>query len=826
MSDNNAILTNFTAGELSPRLYGRVDLAKYQNGARELRNMTSLPQGGARKRGGSLFIHPTKDMTSRLVKFEYSTQQGYELEFGEFYVRFYKAKERAIICDVTKTITNVDLVSFPQPQITALSHGFANGDRVILTDISGIPELNNREFEVTNVGGNTFRLKNIDASAVQGSYISGGEAARIYEVATNYTEDDVAELTWTQSADTLFVFSSRWPITKLIRNADADWDVEVGNVEEGPFLDMNTDEDNTVSLDQASGVAIMTFSQDTLEEAHVGALFRIWEYANGETFGYAVWAPGANVTVANGSFWEYKGNVYNVVSGGGQVFSPSAAYPTHTKGTATIYYGASGASAEMRYEHSGYCVVQVTDVIDTKNAWVNIVKNRTPYTAYAARSSFQWQEGAWSDKRGYPTTGTFHEQRMVAAGTEYQPSTYWGSVIDAYLKFKDGDKDDEAYKYTISSNKVDAIRFMESTKRLNLFATGGEYIGQATSTNEAITPTNIKTSPETAFGTARNVNPVRAGPAILFAQRRGDNDNSPRRVREFVYNFQTDQFTAPDLTILADHITKPGLVRGAYVASPDVMVWYCKTDGNMCALTYERDQQVVGWHGHYLGANDDGGLVLDVSAVPGETGDDLWMIVERVINGETVRYIEVLTQGLEDTGDLEDAHYVDCALVYEGAPAATISGLRHLEGETVDALADGVPVMGLTVSGSEITLPREASKVIVGLRYLSRIKTLRVESGAKQGTAQGQIGRVNEVIARLERSLGGRFGRDNQTTLDDIKYRDESLTPLTQPIPLFSGDKLLDFDGEWDRDRYIVIEHDDPVPFTVTAIILGQRISG
>jgi hypothetical protein len=823
VSDSNVILTNFTAGELSPRIYGRVDLAKYQNGARELRNVMSLPQGGARKRGGTLFIAPVHDDTARLVKFEYSTQQAYQLEFGENYIRFFK--DRAVIADVQKTITNVDVTSFSQPMITANAHGFSNGDHVILTGIVGPVELNNREYEVINKTINTFRLKDVVAAGLP-AYVSGGLASRIYEVATNYTAADVAALNFTQSADTLFIFSSRWPIAKLIRHSHASWTLETGNVEEGPFLDMNTDETNTVSIDVASGVGIMTFSQDTLEASHLGALFRVWEYANGSTFGYATWAPGASVTVADGSFWEYKGNVYYVVSGGGAAMSSTASYPTHTTGTATIYYGTGGQSAQMRYEHSGYAVVQITEVVDTKNAWVNVVKNRVPYTAYAARSSPQWQEGAWSDKRGYPACGTFHEQRLVAAGTEHQPSTYWGSVLNAYLKFKDSDKDDESYKYTISSDKVDAIKFMESTKRLNLFATGGEYIGQATSTNEALTPTNIKTSPETAFGTAEGVKPIRAGPAVLFAQRKGKNENAPRRVREFVYNFQTDQFTAPDLTILADHITKPGLVRGAYIASPDVMVWYCRADGNLCTLTYERDQQVVGWHAHFLGANDDGALVKDLSPLPGDTGDELWMIVERVINGETVRYIEVLTQGLEDDQTVEDAFFLDCGLTYEGAPADTISGLRHLEGDTVQALADGIPVRNLVVTDGSITLPFEASKVTIGYPYLSRIKTLRIEAGAKQGTAQGQIGRVNQIVARLQSSLGGRFGREGQATLDPIDYRNDGGAPITEALPLFSGDKNLDFDGDWDQDRYIVIEHDDPLPFTLTAIVIGQRISG
>ena len=467
--------------------------------------------------------------------------------------------------------------------------------------MTGITELNNREFAIASVAANTVVI-NVDSSGYQ-PYTGGGAISRIYEIATNFSASDVDGMTFTQSADTLYIFTDNWPIQLLKRISHAQWTLSTGNVEEGPFLDMNIDQANTVSLDVASGGAVMTFSKPILQDAHVGALFKIWEKSNGTTFGYATWAPGATVTVGNNTFWEYKGNVYYVVSGGGATMASTATYPTHTQGTVDVFYGTNGAVAQMRYEHSGYCIAQITDVIDTQNAFATIYyKYRTPYSAYAARSSPQWQEGAWSDLRGYPTTGTFHEQRLVTGNTEYQPTTLWGSNLNAYLLYKDGDKADQSYTYTISSDQVDAIKYMNTTKRLVVNATSGEYTVAASNQNEAITSTNIKVSRETSFGIA-NVKPVRAGPAILFAQRKGWNANPARRLREFVYNFQTDSYASPDLTILSEHITIPGITQGAYVASPDLMIWYIRADGDIVAMTYERDQQVVGWHHHQLGGN-------------------------------------------------------------------------------------------------------------------------------------------------------------------------------------------------------------------------------
>jgi hypothetical protein len=831
----HSILTNFTAGELSPRLYGRVDIAKYQNGARDLTNFQVLPQGGARKRGGTKFIAATRVPESyygdgaRLVEFTFSTTQSYILEFGHGYIRFFK--DQGQIYDVGYAITAVVRGT---ATIIYASHTFHTYDRIILSGLNGCVELNNREFVVSVIDAGSFYVLEVDTnnnyyhvnSNGYGVWTGGGAAFRIYEIYHSYAWDVVSQLTFTQSADTLFIFHHDWPIHLLTRSGHAAWSLRAGVVEEGPFLDMNDNENYNVSVDVASGVGVMTFNGQTLGQAHTGALFRLWEYGNGATFGYATWAPGATVIVSNGSFWEYGGNVYQVVGGGGAEMSSTAAYPKHTRGTAEIFYGKGGEVCSMRYEHSGYCVVQVLQVVNSQQAWVQVVKNRVPYTAYGARSTIQWQEGAWSDARGYPAVGTFHEQRLVAANTEFQPSTVWGSQIDAYLKFKDGDKDDEAYTYTISSDQVDAIKFMASTKRLALMATGAEYIVQATSTSEAITPTNIKISRETSFGTS-TVHPVRAGPAILFAQRAGVNTNPARRLREFVYNFQTDSYLAPDLTILSDHITFPGLVDGAFCATPDMLIWYARADGMLIGVTYERDQQVVGWHKHPLGGN---GAVRKTAAIPGQTSDELWMIVDRYIPAAgpvaaTRRYVEIMTHGLPEQYPVSYAWYLDGALAYQGAPTYTVSGLWHLNGLTVSALCDGIPVHNLVVTNGRVFLPHAAGIVIVGFSYQALLKTLHIEAGAQSGTAQGRIGRVYEIIARLQNSVGGKFGMDEGKKLDPIKYR-EGTDTLPPAIGLFNGDKVLPFDGDWDRDRYVTIQHDEPLPFTVTALMISQRVTG
>jgi hypothetical protein len=196
---------------------------------------------------------------------------------------------------------------------------------------------------------------------------------------------DIADLYFTQSADTLFIFSPRWPLAKLIRNGHADWTYEVANVvKEGPFLDFNTDDANTVSLDAASGTNVRddVFLMTRSRTAHVGALFRIWEKANGSTFGYATWAPGAVVTVANNTYWEYNGNVYYVVSGGGGTMGSTASYPTHTKGTVDVFYGTGRHRRRCAMSTPAIAWCRSIRSSTPRTPMVTVVKNRTPYTAY------------------------------------------------------------------------------------------------------------------------------------------------------------------------------------------------------------------------------------------------------------------------------------------------------------------------------------------------------------------------------------------------------------------------------------------------------------
>ena len=212
--------TNFTAGELSPRMDGRTDLEKYFFGCKTLENMVVHPHGSASRRPGTRFIAEAKDSSTekRLIPFEFSTTQTYMLEFGNLYVRFYK--DNGIITETGKTISAITKAN--PGVVTANSHGYSNGDYVILAGIVGMTELNGRQFKVASVATNTFALQDTDGNNFNTSalttYGSAGTAFRIYQITTTYATADLFELKYAQSADVMYITHPTYPIKKLTRS--------------------------------------------------------------------------------------------------------------------------------------------------------------------------------------------------------------------------------------------------------------------------------------------------------------------------------------------------------------------------------------------------------------------------------------------------------------------------------------------------------------------------------------------------------------------------------------------------------------------------------
>lgn len=465
-------------------------------------------------------------------------------------------------------------------------------------------------------------------------------------------------------------------------------------------------------------------------------------------------------------------------------------------------------------EGTAWGYVKIVGWTSTTVVTVNVVNTLTNINA-----KVNWRLGVWSDTTGYPSAVAFFEDRLFWGGPTSYPQRLDGSKSGDYENMAPSDTSgtiaaDNAVGYTLNGSTVDVVRWMmDDEKGLLVGTTGGEWLVRPSTQNEALSPTNVSAKRSDSQGSAY-VQAIRAGRATLFVQRAG------RKLHELAYLFEVDGFRAPDLTPLSEHITRTGVTMLAYQQEPHRRVWAVRGDGVLVGLTYERDQDVTGWHRHILGGAFGSGsaVVESIAVIPEPNGayDELWLIVKRTINGATKRYIEYMVKSFDEGDARADAFFVDCGLTYSGAPATVISGLTHLEGQTVAIWADGATHPNRTVTAGQITLDRAASKVHVGLTYNSDGKTMKPDAGAADGTAQGKTKRVTNVFFRLHNSSGLKYGADF-TSLDTVSFRD-SYDPTATALPLFTGDKFVEWPGGYDGDGQICWRRDYPGPLTVLAI--------
>ena len=519
---------------------------------------------------------------------------------------------------------------------------------------------------------------------------------------------------------------------------------------------------------------------------------------------------------------QFLDGPYDAVNATTTTFGLSAVSGTGITVTASAVTGINSGSGFLstdvgrliRFEDAAndWTYLEITAVTDT----THVVADFIGPNASATTAQTGWRLGAFSETTGYPSVVTFFEQRLVWAATTSRPQSMFFSVSADYVNHAPTDKDglvldDSGFVYTIATDQVNTIRWMRAGKVLSVGTAGGEFIVSQGDQNSPLSPTNTRVVRQTTFGSAA-VTPPQVGNSVLFLQR------ANRKVREYVYQYESDAYAAPDLSILSEHITEGGVTDMAYQQEPDSVVWLARSDGVLVGMTYERSQDVVGWHRHPIGGTD--AKVESVAVIPNTTGsrDDLWAVIQRTVNGVSVRYIEFMTPGMPEVSvNTIPATYLDSMLTYEGGGVTSVFGLEHLEGQTVSVLADGAAHPDRVVSSGSITLNGSYEVVHAGLPYTSTLQTMRIEAGAKDGTAQGKKKRVSRITYRLYDTLGLKHG-PSADRLDIIPFR-SSADDMNEPPALFTGDKEIEFPRNWDTDGYIFLVQDQPLPFTVLAIM-------
>jgi hypothetical protein len=399
----------------------------------------------------------------------------------------------------------------------------------------------------------------------------------------------------------------------------------------------------------------------------------------------------------------------------------------------------------------------------------------------------------------------FYEERLYFAGTTGQPQTIFGSVTADFENQTPGILDDSAINITIASDKVNVIKHMIPGRFLQVLTTSSEFTLSG-GTSGPVTPTNVSVLRETTFGSS-DVRPLRAGASTILIQK------GQEKVKEITFDLDTDGLVGRDLTILAEHLARGGLTDMIWQQEPELVLWFVRADGTLVGLSYDPANNTIGWHSHPLGGT---GVVESITAIPSGAEDQVYLSVQRTINSQTVRHI-VYMKPIYFGTDVSDVFYVDSGLTYDSTATSTISGLNHLEGETVQILADGSAHADKVVSGGTVTLDREASTVHIGYSYTSLVETLRIEAGADDGVSQGKIKRIHGVTVRFIDTVGAEVGPDT-SNLDRIPFRDSSMA-MDTAVPMFDGDKEIFFPSSYETDARAVVRQTQPLPMTVLAIM-------
>jgi hypothetical protein len=505
-----------------------------------------------------------------------------------------------------------------------------------------------------------------------------GQGLLVATIPSPWTEAQIKNLTWTQSADTVLLTHPDVPPKKLQRLADLSWAL--------------TD----------------------------------WVFAK---------MDAADVFLQ--PYYKFAGETVTL--------TPSATTGSITVTASASVFVAGHAGTRLRIANKELTITSVNSG--------TVISAMVNQTLSATTATIDWAEQAFSSVRGYPVAAAFHQDRLVIGGSRDLPNRLWLSQSGDLWNFNKGTGlDDEAIEFGLFSDQINAIRAVFSGRHLQVFTSGAEWIVTGT----PLTPANIQLNRQTRIGSIMNryVPPVDVDGATLFVGRTG------RDMREFLYADVEQAYQAADLALFAQHLLKDPVDQ---CFSPlDRILYLPLADGTLAVLTIYRTEEVFGW-----ARMQTDGLVLSVATV----GNTVYALVER--NGSIL---------LER---FDSSVLLDSALVGESVnPVSTWSGLNHLNGQNVTAIADDVVFNNIPVVGNSITLPVTARRVVVGLPYTHVIEPL--PPGVLNLDGGGRATRLVRVVFRVRgtRALTVDVGRG----LRDIPLRRFGQNNFDQTPPPYSGD--------------------------------------
>lgn len=779
-------LTSFNAGEMSPLMQSRIDFAKYKSGAQTLQNMIVRAQGPVTRRPGTKYIATVKDSHDavRIIPFEYSTSDAYILELGDEYVRFYR----------------------------------------------------------------------------NGAQVTSGPNA--YEVNAPWDANDLFEIQFVQDAETMRLVHPDYPPYKLTRNtaSHTDWTLAAVDFNNGPFIDENTNHNYTIYADATTGDVNLVADANIFDANHVGALWQITHLLDSETVRGRFWGPWyawdvnaygveeAGVPYYDGnseSLTVYRHQAYTVTTAGDWygTFKIQRSYDDGVtwntikafayEGNGNVLYSGMEPEDDALYrvriedqyitgnmhDHGErkceftlstdaflrHGVVKITAYTDA-----NEVIGTVEVSLASTEPTWRWAEGAWSTYRGWPRTVEHHEQRCLYGGNAAWPQTIWASITssqdDDYDDFDTG-LGDAADAWTYVLPGMNPIQWMKSREYLMVGTSAG--VGRLGSPDKPIDPTWPPVYRLQAKNGSAYIQAVAAVDAVLYVER------GAQKVRELTYTYSSDRYIAPDMTILAEHITGDGITQIDFQERPDPILWCVREDGVLLSFTYHRQHAVEAWSRQTTGPNGADNFE-SVARIPGTNEDEIWAVVQRTIDSNSVRYVEQF-QPLNWGTDQNDCWFVDCG-------GTNQASLAQLEGATVSLFADARPVEanGYTVASGALSPAASGyTNTTIGLPYTSILQTMPIVVSLNESDSLGRPTRVNALTINFYKTLGCHAGAD-ATYLADLKFSSDSFATT---IPVWSGVKAIPYPRGTARAPSLYLQEASPVPLTIRNIVADLEVT-
>lgn len=413
----------------------------------------------------------------------------------------------------------------------------------------------------------------------------------------------------------------------------------------------------------------------------------------------------------------------------------------------------------------------------------------------------------------YPSTVTFHDQRLMFGGTRAMPNAVFGSQPSdsENMDTSRPNKPDDALAFALVAERVNSVNQLVSMDDLMVMSTNGIFSVNGGGENAPMTPSSIVPKRQNSRGGSR-LNPILLDEIIFYTPAKGSS------VRTLGFQFEIDGYQSNNISIFSPHFFKGHrIVSWAYVEEPYSAIFAVREDGVMLCFTWEAEQQVWGWT-----MLETQGKFLEVAAITEGGFDRLYALVEREIEGNRRKFHECLA--LPHGDDIATAVHLDCAVtqIYD-PPRNVVDGLRHLNGAVVSAYYDGYVAHDLDVVDNKITLPDgyEATMVTVGLRYAGEIETLPLVLQTRDGSAHVNTQNVGKLVVRavdtrgieagitgasLEQAVQRVGGEDG---LDDIEQRDYEISPP----------------GTWKPSTTITIQQNEPLPAHITGVFIEPKIS-